>query len=164
MTAVKEKLIWTIGFCMLPCLNTFHKLKTDPQAFHGSPFLGKGQQQHLLLRQGDNTRLVVCRPGLEPLWPRLISVCLFSWFYQLVWSGLRAPVTSLDLPVSIFLILQISLIGTIPGANFLSGNWRLEERIRGDSGSAGAMPTALPPENFEEMYIWGPRRSTESLF
>lgn len=64
-----------------------------------------------------------------PLWPRLISLCLFSWFYKLVWSKPSLVLTS------------------CPQVPWFLGNWRLEEYIRWYSGFAGAMSAALPPEN-----------------
>jgi len=83
--------MWTTGFYTPPCLNKFHKLQRDPQAFHIPYSLQKGQGRHLLLRQEhEASRLQTWAETLAlpqvPQWLHSISVCLLSWFYTWVWS------------------------------------------------------------------------------
>lgn len=139
--------MWTTGFfagfCILPFLDKFHRLKKQrPSSFsHSLLFEGKAKDSTSFC--GKNMRLVACIPGVKPWtwWPCLTSVCLLSWLYTWVWSK-----------PSLVLIYSSQVLR-------LLGNWRPREHIRSDSGSPSVVPTAWPTENFKEMLIWGPAQS-----
>lgn len=70
MTAMKEEPVCRIGFCILPCLATFHKLET----LELLTFLTLwGKAKDSIFFCGRNMRLIVRRPGLKtlamPKWP-----------------------------------------------------------------------------------------------